>query len=147
MATRWRSARRAVQTGVLWPYLRSPAVFKCPADLGPFTLGTTHAMTSFLMNGAVCGFTGTRATLPSSKVHRFRTDAVVFWEADAARGSAQFNDGSNFPSEGMSSRHANGGDVAVIDGHVDRMPAATFARLLNVSPGPLWCNPASANGH
>jgi prepilin-type N-terminal cleavage/methylation domain-containing protein len=136
----------AVNGGALWPYLRVPNVYFCAADDGPFEAGTTHTMTSYLMNGAVCGF-GLQNHMPTFKTQKLRTDAITFMEADASRGAAEWNDGSNYPNEGLSARHANGGDVAGIDGHVERISSDTYATLLTRSPGPFWCNPATANGH
>ncbi len=129
----------SAQAGVLWPYLRAEAVYRCGADAGPFAAGTTHLMTSYVMNGAVCAF---GRHVPSFKAHQFRTDAILFWEAKSG-----WNDGSDFPNEGMTTRHANGSDVAAVDGHVDRLPAAAYAKLLTRSPGPLWCTPGSPDGH
>jgi hypothetical protein len=103
-------------------------------------------MTSYMMNGAVCGF-GLSTNLPSFKVHKFRPDAIIYWEADPARGAGEWNDGSNLPPEGLAARHNNGSAVAVLDGHVDWVTVPAYNLLLNQSPGPLWCNPVTPDGH
>jgi prepilin-type N-terminal cleavage/methylation domain-containing protein/prepilin-type processing-associated H-X9-DG protein len=47
----------------------------------------------------------------------------------------------------MTSRHNGGSSVAVIDGHVEWYTAKKYAIALNISPGPLWFAPDTANGH
>jgi prepilin-type N-terminal cleavage/methylation domain-containing protein/prepilin-type processing-associated H-X9-DG protein len=135
-----------VQTGVLWPWLKTQAMFHCYLDTGPFPAGSTHIMTSYLSNGASCGF-GRLAELPypSFKVQQFRNDAVVYFEADER--TTAWNDGSNEPNEGTTLRHNGGSSVAVIDGHVEWYTNKKYAVALNMSPGPLWCAPDTANGH
>jgi hypothetical protein len=96
-------------------------------------------MASYIMNGAVCAF---GAQCPSFKTCRFRTDSILFWES-----GGNWADGSDYPSQGIAARHANGCDVAIIDGHVDRVSNANFSGMLNQSPGPLWCSPATVEGH
>jgi type II secretory pathway pseudopilin PulG len=136
-----------VQTSVLWPWLKSAAVYKCKLDQGPFAAGSAHLLTSYIMNGAVCGY-GNPNAMPSFKVQKFRPDAVIFWEGDGTSiTGVGWNDGSNFPTEGTTVRHNRGSCVAVIDGHVDWLTSKTYAVQLARSPGPLWCNPATANGH
>ena len=136
----------AVHTSALWPYIKIESVYKCQTDPGPFFNGTTHAMTSYIMNGAVCGF-GRPDRLPSFKLHSFRPDAIIYWEADPTRGGGEWNDGGNIPPEGLATRHRGGAAVGVLDGHVDWLPVPDYNRLLNKSPGPLWCNPGSVDGH
>jgi len=136
----------AVQTGVLWPWLRSQNIYRCKLDIGPFPTGSAHLMTSYLMNGAVCGF-GRIVPTPSFKVQKFRPDAVIFFEADEREDNGLWNDGSNFPSEGTTIRHNRGSSVAMIDGHVEWYTAKTYAIKLNIGPGPLWCAPDTIDGH
>jgi hypothetical protein len=132
----------------IWvPWLKSAAIFKCPLDVGPFPAGSTHLMTSYIMNGATCGF-GDIAAVPSFKIPRFRNNAIIYWETDGTSvAGVGWNDGSNYPTEGTTVRHNRGTCVAVIDGHVDWLTAADYNRTLNLSPGPLWCDPGTANGH
>jgi prepilin-type N-terminal cleavage/methylation domain-containing protein len=134
----------AVKTGVVWTWVRNPDTFKCKLDQGPYPVGSTHLLTSYMMNGAVCGF-GRLTTQPSYKIQQFRPTAVIYFESD--EGQSVWNDGANFPSEGTTARHNRGSCVAVIDGHVDWLNAKAYANVLALSPGPLWCSPATANGH
>jgi hypothetical protein len=123
-----------VQTSVLWPWLKSPAVYKCQLDQGPFPVGSTHLLTSYIMNGAVCGF-GNINAVPSFKVQKFRNDAIIYWETDGTSVTGVgWNDGSNFPTEGTTTRHNRGTCVAVIDGHVDWLTASKYNQQLNLSP-------------
>jgi type II secretory pathway pseudopilin PulG len=135
-----------VKTGSIWPWLKSESVYKCRLDTGPFPAGSTHVLTSYIMNGAVCGY-GYAGAIPSFKLTRFRPDAVILWEADGSSPiGAHFNDGSNFPNEGTTVRHNGGSCVAAVDGHVDWYTATLYKKALTQTPGPLWCNPVSATG-
>lgn len=135
-----------VKTGVIWPWLKSESVYKCRLDNGPYPAGSTHIMTSYVMNGAVCGY-GYAGAIPSFKVQRFRPDAILLWEGDGSSNiGTGFNDGANFPSEGTTARHNHGSSVAAVDGHVDWFTATIYKRVLAQTPGALWCNPASSNG-
>ena len=135
-----------VQTGAVWPWIKTQNMFHCTLDIGPFPAGSSHIMTSYLCNGAVCGF-GRLPELPypSFKVHQFRNDAVIYFEADER--TTAWNDGSNEPNEGTTIRHNNGSSVAVIDGHVEWYTAKKYALTLNIGPGPLWCAPDTIDGH
>jgi prepilin-type N-terminal cleavage/methylation domain-containing protein len=133
-----------VKTGVVYTWIRNVESFKCKLDQGPYPAGSAHVMTSYMMNGAVCGF-GALTTQPSYKIQKFRSNAIIYFESDEAQ--SVWNDGSNFPSEGTTVRHNRGSCVAVIDGHVDWLNAKAYANVLALSPGPLWCNPSTANGH
>ena len=153
------SKQSDVTGGVLYQYLLDQNVYHCPLDQPPYSTGpnvstgTTHNLTSFLMNGAVCGYknvSGTGAAPPIAKIVRMPTDAILFWEADEQNTSSYaWNDGSSFPSEaGMTMRHMNnGGSVGCFDGHVEWLSSADFLAELNRSPGRLWCSPFSGNGH
>jgi type II secretory pathway pseudopilin PulG len=135
-----------VQTGVIWPWLRSESIYKCRLDTGPYPAGSTHIMTSYMMNGAVCGY-GYAGAIPSFKVQRFLPDAILIWEADGSSlTGAKFNDGAEYPNEGTTTRHNGGSCVGVVDGHVDWYTAALYKHALSQTPGPLWCNPASPTG-
>ena len=133
-----RLAAEARETGLLWPYINSNEIYRCPMDKGPF-LGTM-VLTSYLMNGAMSGYG--RATW-SFAIDRFRPNSLIFWEAD----EGLWNDGSSFPSEGFTKRHARAASVSVIDGSTRPMDQTRYNELLTQSPGPLWCAPDQPDGH
>jgi hypothetical protein len=136
-----------LKTSVLWPWVKNARIFQCLLDQGPFQPGSSHLLSSYIMNGAVCGFGHVPPPAPSFQLRHFRPDAVIFIEADESKGAGEWNDGANNPSEGTTVRHNRGSCVAVIDGHVDWLNASNYSKQLALSPGPLWCSPLSSNGH
>jgi len=101
----------AVISGVLWQYLKNTVVYHCPLDNAQSRLGT-NTMTSYLMNGAQCGYgkLGTAGNSPNVPGLRFTqirhpADAVLIWEvtepgAGALKKSgAPWNDGASQPAE------------------------------------------------
>ena len=120
-------------------------------------------MTSYLMNGAQCGFGRTEPMpngqpTPGLKIGQFVPpngpgDAVLFWECMEQRidgvqkTNAVWNDGSSSPSEEvMSDRHFTGANIACIDGHVEWWDQSAWTHWLGMYPGRLWCDPLTANG-
>jgi len=158
LGTDWNNPE-FVETGLLWPYLKSHEVYRCPSDTGPFRKDTTHGLTNYLMNGATCSFghkTVSNANKYQAYVHKitsFKPDAIIFWEADelSPAGNA-WNDGSDQPQEPLTKRHGKGAAVACIDGHVDWMARGDWnaqEALLNPDDTAMtnqyrtraWCNP------
>ena len=150
-----------VTTGLLWPYLggrrppgNKPAdwqqvfeptlavIYHCPLDQGPWTIGTTENLTSYLCNGAVVGYSMKRWPFP---ITRMRPDGVWFWEADE-RADYAWNDGASYPQEGESQRHASGCCVGRFDGAVDWWTHGEYLQEQAHKPSRLWCNPASPTG-
>lgn len=131
--------------GLLWPYIKNIGVYWCPAvntaaiTTFPFR---NNQLTSYLMNGAICGF----GASPSYKQTSFRQDSVIFWQgADANPGD--WNDGASDPMEGITDIHNKGTTVGVIDGSVKYIKTTTFAGLTaSTVKNEVWCNPATADG-
>jgi prepilin-type N-terminal cleavage/methylation domain-containing protein len=152
-----------VETGVLYPYLKTREVYHCPADPPPYDNGTTRWLTSYLMNGAVNGFgreQSGRPRIPWFKTSNFKATDICFWEAPEIE---FWNDGSSFPSEGYTNRHgrpqsgsagvlpvrgaAAGASVGCFDGHTEWMTIDDWAREVNTSTrSRLWCVPDTGNG-
>lgn len=152
-----QSLQSDVQTGSLYRYLNNTEVFHCPLHTPPFSAGPSEFLTSWLMNGAICDY-GTNWPAGGALIHRitaFHSDSIVFWEADEQLVDAgpmaiyAWNDGSSFPLEaGITRRHLDhGASMGCFDGHVEWWSQADYAFNLNQSPGRLWCNLDSANGH
>jgi hypothetical protein len=155
-----------LETGSFYPYLKSHEVYRCPGhtalDRPNFGVHLTDLMTSYLMNGATCGY-GTRADgrIAQFKNTRFKADSVLFWEADE-HGGVAWNDGASYPWESfnpnepgagaLSARHGKVATVACFDGHAEWMSHQVFKKLSDhienrTNPNRLWCNPLTTDGH
>jgi hypothetical protein len=136
-----------VETGLLWPVLRNGKLYFCPRD-GPGTPGfdlRPQQISSYVMNLAVCGYTN--HFYPCIKLAEMPTDGIIFWEADE-RYPIYFNDGANFPYEGVSQRHTQGAITAAFDGTVSYIKFTDWQAMVNsTGKNRLWCNPRSADGH
>jgi prepilin-type N-terminal cleavage/methylation domain-containing protein/prepilin-type processing-associated H-X9-DG protein len=173
----------AWQTGLWWNYMPNNKAFLCPVDIqskdyallpvGAHGPGRQNKLSSYVMNGAVCGFTDAQSPTqyPKSKTSAVWSPAACFvqWEPDENTlgpgnpGPFEFNDAGNFPSappsggEGIGRLHSkNGGNIVACDGHVQFMMATAFAKDSNIpsgqGPGPggktdLWWSPFSSDGH
>jgi prepilin-type N-terminal cleavage/methylation domain-containing protein len=97
---------RIVATGAYYKYLKSTKIYRCPFDVGPYNIsGPVYAVTSYGMNGAVNRYGAPTAGRTSFfRINQFDKDAIIFWEMEPL--SNTFNDGSNYPTEGISLRHS-----------------------------------------
>ncbi len=138
--------QKAYEGGLLWEYIKGWGVYRCPSEQTNTTAWLTRAqkLSSYLMNGAVCGY---GAISPGSyKTSDFRQDAIIFWQA-LETNPGDFNDGSSSPDEGITKLHSLGTTVGVVDGHIEYIKTVKFyAEQNNPYKNRLWCNPASANG-
>ena len=147
----------AYQGGLLWDYLKSVAIYKCPGEKTntiPNYNSRTQKLTSYLMNGAVDGYgeppqKGGKpgGVAPSSyKTTQFRQDAIIFWQA-LETNPGDWNDGSSSPDEGITKLHSIGTSVGVVDGHVEYLKTAKFYSEAAIpTKNRLFCNPGTANG-
>jgi prepilin-type N-terminal cleavage/methylation domain-containing protein len=137
---------RAYETGLLYTYVGAIGIYRCPLDRTNKVAwrGRAQKMSSYLMNGAVCGFGGIS---PSSyKASAFQPDAVIFWQA-LETNPGDFNDGSSSPDEGITKLHSLGTTIGVVDGHIEYLKTLKFYAEVGVrTKNRLWCNPATANG-
>lgn len=135
----------ALREGWLWPYLENETVYQCPTDWldrdSPLFLARTQRLSSYVMNGSANAYGGPKALL----VEGFIGEAIMFWEADEMQ-PFYYNDGSNFPHEGISLRHGRGAHVAGINGNVEIISQQEYARELVRSPGRLWNNYKTPDG-
>jgi prepilin-type N-terminal cleavage/methylation domain-containing protein len=136
----------AYQGGLLWEYNKTPGVYNCPSEKTNTVSwrGRAQKLSSYLMNGAVCGYGQIGGK--SYKAGQFRSDAVIFWQA-LETNPGDFNDGSSTPDEGITKLHAVGTTVGVVDGHIEYLKTLKFYEEARIpTKNRLFCNPGTANG-
>jgi hypothetical protein len=97
-----------LQSGSLYKYLKSPGVYRCPFDPPPYNLGlgAVRPITSYGMNGSVNAYGATSPKVPFFRIDAFRGNDILVWECDeTVNRFFYFNDGANFPYEGITRRH------------------------------------------
>ena len=129
--------------GVLWPYIGSASVWRCPLEQ-PSTSGS-NVLTSYLMNR---GFVFDDDL---ADVHPWRTidiigsageNAIMYWEA----ATSDWNDGCSYPQQDLTRRHKEGATVSCVGGHAVYITHREYEIELTRKPGRLWCNPLRADG-
>jgi len=146
-----------VESGVLWQYLKSVAIYHCPMDTESSAWTGTNWLTSYICNGAQWqyGANNQPAYQPGLRITQFHDTAkcVLFWE-----NTNNWNDGSSYPSEGgLSDRHYLGANVAYLDGHADwwdqstwnyyaQIPTTANPPVVAAGPNDLWCCPTLTRG-
>ena len=135
-----------VQSGLLWPVLQKPNLYFCPMD-NSNTVGfraRPQRLSTYAMNGAVTGFDFD--AYPPAKLSAMLPTDCAFWETDE-KYPEYFNDGANWPAEGVSSRHQNGGIQAAFDGSVNYIRLnAWYDDVAATNKNRLWCYPGSPDG-
>ena len=166
----------AYKTGLWFPYMPNMRSFICPVDIKSSTytghpdggtLTRLNRMSSYVMNGAVCGY---GLQYPSyvfsvKATTVWSTMCYLLWEPDENNvgpgnpGAFEFNDASNFPndSEGIGRLHSRkGGSIVAMGGHVQFLKREQFRADSTTpngrGPGPggktlLWWSPMSSDGH
>jgi prepilin-type N-terminal cleavage/methylation domain-containing protein len=165
-----KPADSASQTGLWYRYMPNPKTYLCPVDIkSPTYTGTGAAsrinkLSSYVMNGAVCGYGGSPGNATAKLTQPWSTLCYLAWEPDenaggpGVPGAFEFNDAANFPDqtkgEGIGKLHSKkGGNALAIGGHVVFMSQKQFTQestLTGGGPGGkslLWWSTFSANGH
>jgi prepilin-type N-terminal cleavage/methylation domain-containing protein/prepilin-type processing-associated H-X9-DG protein len=166
----------AWHTGLYWKYMPNSKTFLCPVDIKSQDYINdlrNNELSSYVQDGASCGFPNPNPSLSSYKVARttdlWSTTCYFLWEPDEnaggpnVPGAFEFNDGANSPTappagnEGIGRLHnKDGGNILAVDGHVKYILAKDFAADSNIpsgqGPGPggktyLWWSPFSVDGH
>jgi prepilin-type N-terminal cleavage/methylation domain-containing protein len=135
-----------VDTGLLWPTLHNSKLYICPEDgtNTPLFNARPQKLSSYAINGAINGYA--RAIYPALKLGDFPPRSIMFWETDE-RFPQYFNDGANYPAEGVSKRHINGGIYAAADASASFIRFGRwYAEEADTNKNRLWCYPGSANG-
>ena len=135
-----------VETGLFWPILRNAKLYLCPIDnpASPAFGQRPQQLSSYGMNGAVVGYT---RSLPTPvKLSAMQPEDCAFWETDEAH-PEYFNDGANFPAEGVSGRHSQGGVQGTFSGSVNYVKLKKwYEEEGETNRNRLWCYPGSSNG-
>ena len=142
--------------GLLWPFIKSIGVYKCPTDNNPADRGyiiRANKFSTYLMNGAICGY---GAITRSYKLTDFRQDAFIGWEPNEYLldgVTTAYNDGSSSPNpatdSGLGRRHEKtGGIVMGVSGNTQFVKFVDWAAWgQSATKNSIWCNPGTANGH
>jgi prepilin-type N-terminal cleavage/methylation domain-containing protein len=140
-----------VETGLFWTVLHNPKLYLCPMDnpASPLFGDRPQQISSYAMNGAVVGFPGLSvdlSTITPVKLQRMQADDCALWETDE-RYPSYFNDGANYPGEGVSTRHFEGAIQGTFGGAVSYIKLKDLNNDVNYSGrNRLWCNPNSPDG-
>jgi type II secretory pathway pseudopilin PulG len=153
-------------SGQWWTYVQQAKTYFCPKDImDPNFNQRTCQLSSYTMNGSVCGFgENNNSTCKSTQV--WSSSCYIWWEPDvtlpAGSGEYEHNDGSNYPGltpgagsqEGIGLLHnKTGGNITRMDSGVQFMTYKVFVATANVDPGPgpggkglLWWSTFTGNG-
>jgi prepilin-type N-terminal cleavage/methylation domain-containing protein len=134
------------QGGLLWDSLRTAKSFLCPLDQ-PVGSKRAQQLSSYIMNGAVIGFrSGFHANVMPVKISEMWPGDCLLFEADE-RDPGNFNDGSSWPLEGVTTRHAQGATRSAIDGSVSYIHDETWLNdVTDTNKNYLWCYPRTVDG-
>ena len=147
-----------LESGQLWPLLRKPAVYVCPSDnlqmwrwseFDQAKEQRQQQLSSYAINGAVVGYSWEyEHTRPPVKLAQMLPTDCAFWETDETE-PHYFNDGANYPPEGVSGRHQAGGIQAAFDSSVNYIKLEQWYKEdgTNAVRNRLWCFPNSPDGH
>jgi prepilin-type N-terminal cleavage/methylation domain-containing protein len=145
------------KTGLLWPTLKTAKIYTCPSDdlqmvhwsnLKLRDMARPQQISSYAMNGGVIGYSWAyEHTHSPARLAQMQPGDCAFWETDETEPS-YFNDGANYPPEGVSGRHTAGGVQALFDGSASYIKLAQWYKedMTSTNRNRLWCNPNSPDG-
>lgn len=145
-----------VTEGQLWPYHTERNVYWCPLDRTNTTFFKQREMQvcSYVMNGAVTSYTTSPPGRPqwtTWKISNFKSDYMVYWEADE-RQPANYDNVASTPDEGVTKRHTSGTVMGMFGGQFEYMKFLKYYQEAGIGgyrgnrPGRFWCNPGSKTG-
>jgi len=124
--------------GQLGSYLLSEKILRCPLDVENASFYTRRQyLSSYIWNGAVVRYekSGTANDTVRLNAPELRGTYILQWENDEKKtATGQWNDFSNYPDEGISTRHGDGAVVATLDGAAMRMDMRDFYVLAGTYP-------------
>lgn len=133
-----------LETGVIFQYHNDKSLYRCPKDKPPWPI-LSGQVTSYNMNGSVCGYRGGRVFRKS----QFKGSDFLFWEVDTyVTTEGWWWDGANYPGEGIGTNwHALGGTLVALDGHCEWMQYDEFlTERTKPQKNRLYNNPQTSNG-
>jgi prepilin-type N-terminal cleavage/methylation domain-containing protein len=143
------------RSSLLWDNLHGGKVLLCPMDEPDHVYISNKGaasqrqqqLSSYIMNGAVIGFrSGYYAQVMPVKVGQMLPGDCVLFEGDESS-AFSFNDGSSWPSEGLTARHLNGGVIATVDGGAVYVRRPEWqAEVAYPGKNRLWCYPLTSDG-
>lgn len=150
------SPTAAYQGGQLWSYMGAVGSYRCPVDRTNTATFKARAnkLSSYVQNGALCGYGSLMPAGNSYKQTDFAPDAFMMWEPDDKNPilGYGYNDGSSYPDPdvdgALGRRHGkSGGIVLAIDSHVEYIRFETWKSEADLpTRNRMFCNPGSANG-
>ena len=148
---------RAFRKGQFGSYLQNQTILMCPADIqnANFFLRQQY-ISSYVMNGATVGYEPPNTANDTVRFSdpQLLGSRILLWENDETLvppgHTGQWNDFSNYPDEGISTRHGDGAMIASLDGAAFRMDMRDFYQLagtnpLGIAPGGAGSGKGSAN--
>jgi prepilin-type N-terminal cleavage/methylation domain-containing protein len=146
--------------GALWRTIQNTNGFRCPADFKDASqiAARGQKISSYCMNGAVSGYSQNFGNLTANTGRRvqFASESdIILWESDEKGPAGYWNDGANYPREGISRRHNVGALSGTLGGQAEFYKLSDWAVMSGDTvtgvPAPTtrtrtWCNPFKDNG-
>lgn len=148
-----------IEKGLYYPYIRNRQAYYCPLDRkqNQDFVRRIQRVSSYIMNGAVCGFGGYVSDLQRTG-HKFRLGAFsgaayVQWEPKVNNFGTFYAynsglDASQIPNafEGIGNRHGKGAGILGFDARVHWISLKQFDDEAARHPDLLYCVPGSPTG-
>ena len=158
-----------LKTGLFWDYMGSYGVYRCPSDEDyfgstlpgapsyndiPWRPNNSRAITSYCMNGSVCGYGKRPYNLygqhmyDTYRFNEYNPNDFIMWETNetAMANSGWWHDGANYPWEGITQRHIYQGNTVCADGHAEWLLLEDYYAMDCAGRTRLWNVPGSPNG-
>jgi len=142
--------------GQLWTFMGTVKSYRCPVEKTntPTFRARTQKLSTYIQNGALCGYGSLTPEGKAYKPSDFTPDAFMMWEPDDKHPTPGFgyNDGSSYPDPavdgGLGRRHGKqGGVVLAVGGHVEIVKYDVWKREAQLpQKNRMFCSPRTANG-
>lgn len=147
--------------GALWRTIPNTNGYRCPMDFKDAAQVATRGqkISSYCMNGAVSGYSQAYGGMTAQTGRRvqFQNESdIILWESDERGPAGYWNDGGNYPNEGISRRHNVGALSGSLGGQAEFFKLQEWSVMSGdnitgvAAPAgrtPTWCSPFTANGH